>query len=468
MEPLRLEMLLKTFRIEFVGSKNEEFCSVTTDSRVNTEKGLFFALKGERFDGHDFVAQAIDNGNIGIVIRKEMCEKVLKSIGRRAQNVTIFCVQDPLKALGDLASAYLKSKRAKRIGISGSCGKTTTKELIASILKVNHRVVKTEGNLNNLIGLPLTAFNAGSDTDFIVLEMGMNAFGEIKRLTEISSPHIAAITNIRPAHLEGVGSIEGVLKAKWELFENSPEDCICIVNLDDEMIKRNLGSLKRKVITCSSRGDADVTLLSPPDVRADFSSVKMKILKESLSVRLPLAGLHNVSNLLVASAIAVAAGLSLDEIKEGAESVSPVKGRMNIFRAGSNTIIDDSYNANPSSVESALRFLSSFDSQRRIAVLADMLELGLESAGMHSKIGALIAELKNIDAIVLLGRDVVYIKDGAIRNGYPMDKVFMAINHQDAVSIVRSLIRGSSAAVLVKGSHAMNMEKVVEELVAIL
>ncbi len=467
MDPLKLEMILKTFRTEFAGAKNDEFLSISTDSRVSQTKGLFFALTGERFDGHDFVSQAIDNGHTGIVVRKDMYEKVREKTGNKIQDVTVFTVPDTLKALGDLASAYLKSKKAKRIAITGSCGKTTTKELLASMLSVNNKVIRTEGNLNNLIGLPLTSFRVESDTDFAVLEMGMNAFGEIKRLAEISAPHIAMITNVRPAHLEGVGSIEGVLKAKWELFENSPADCICVINLGDEMIRNAAESLKRKKVTCSRETDADVMLLSEPLLQNDYTDVKLRIYGRPLSVRLPVPGLHIVENLLVAASAAVAAGLSAEEIKEGAEKLSPVKGRMNILRSGGTTIIDDSYNANPASVESALRFLSQAEVNQRIAVLADMLELGLHSAALHQKIGLLVAELKNIDALILFGREISALKEGAIKAGYPENRIFMAVSHQDAVSVVKKLVRGNSA-VLIKGSHSMHMEKVVEELKAIL
>lgn len=467
MVPLKLEMILKTFRVKFIGYKNEEFLSVSTDSRIPQERGLFFALAGERFDGHDFVNQAIDNGNIGIVIRKDMFEKVKERIGKKIHDITLFCVPDTLRALGDLASAYLKSHKAKRIAITGSCGKTTTKELLASILSVNNKVVYTEGNLNNLIGLPLTSFRVTTDTDFAILEMGMNAFGEIKRLTEIVEPHIGLITNVRPAHLEGVGSIDGVLKAKWELFENSPDDCICIINLDDERISKLESSLQRKKIKCSAKMDADVTLASMPIIFEDHTEVKLKIMNNYVKIKLPIPGIHNVDNLIMASAAASAIGISPEEIKEGVESVTPPKGRMNLLRFGKVVVIDDSYNANPSSMENALRFLSSFNSGQRIAVLADMLELGLESSSLHQYIGKVVAELRNIDALILLGREISALKEGAIKEGYPENRIFMAVSHQDVVSVIKRLIKNDSV-VLVKGSHSMQMEKVVEELKAIL
>lgn len=466
MDPVKLEMILKTFKTEFAGCKNEEFLTISTDSRVSTEKGLFFALSGEKFDGHNFINQAIDNGNIGIVIRKDMFESVKSQMGKRFQETTIFAVPDTLRALGDLAAAYLRSKKSKRIGITGSCGKTTTKELLAAMLSVNHKTLKTDGNYNNLIGLPLTAFRVNSDIEFAVLEMGMNAFGEIKRLTEIAAPNIAIITNVREAHLEGVGSIQGVLKAKWELFENSPEDCVCIINLDEEMIADKAHSLNRKKITCSKKKDADVSLQSEPVVNLDHTEFKLRVGGKSISIKLNLSGAHNIDNLLLAAAAAFAAGLSVEEIKAGAESINPVIGRMNLKRLSSIILIDDSYNANPSSMESALRFLSSQDSGQRIAVLADMLELGVDSYNLHQRIGELIASLGNIDALILLGRDVSAIKEGAIRAGYSQDKIFMAISHSDAVSIVKKVAR-NQALVLVKGSHSMHMEKIVEELMAI-
>ena len=467
MEPIKLEMVLKTFKTEFSGVKNEEYLSVSTDSRNSVERGLFFALAGERFDGHDFVNQAIDNGNVGIVIQRENLEKVKGAIGKRIQKTTIFAVQDTLKALGDLASSYLKAMKARRIAITGSCGKTTTKEIISAILSVNHRVVKTEGNLNNLIGLPLTSFNVEATTEFAVLEMGMNAFGEIKRLTAISQPHIGLITNVREAHLEGVGSIEGVLSAKWELFENIPEDSTCIVNLDDPMILKKADSIKRKTITFSKNRRADVMLESEPLVHNDHSDVRLRIGQKNLSVRLNLAGMHNVDNLLAAVSVAFALGIDTSDIKRGVESVQSVSGRMNLIRLSDSTVIDDTYNANPSSMEGALRYLSLSDSSKRIAVLSDMLELGMDSYNLHFRIGTIIAALKNIDFLVLLGREVVGIKDGAIKSGFDENRIFMAISHNDAASIVRKLIEKNSA-VLVKGSHSMRMDKVVEELKAIL
>ncbi|MCX7944038.1 MAG: UDP-N-acetylmuramoyl-tripeptide--D-alanyl-D-alanine ligase [Deltaproteobacteria bacterium] len=463
MNPLKLEMLLKTFKVEFLGKRNDEFLVVSTDSRHVCEKGIFFALLGERFDGHDFVSQAIENGNIGVVIRKDRYEKVKEKVGKKLQDVTVFCVSDTLVALGDLASTYLKSKKAKRIAITGSCGKTTTKELVASMLSVNNKVIHTQGNLNNLIGLPLTAFSVESDTEFAVFEMGMNAFGEIKRLTEISQPHIAVITNVRPAHLEGVGSIEGVLRAKWELFENSGSECVCIINLDDERISEAAKDLNRKKITCSKSRTADVMLAAEPIIFGDRSEVKLKIGGRVVSINIKIPGRHNVDNLLIASATAWAAGLDVDEIKEGAEIVSPIKGRMNILKFGKSVIIDDAYNANPASVESALRFLSSLDSPQRVAILADMLELGIHSIELHQEIGRIVAELKNIDFLILFGREVSAIKEGAIRAGYPENRILMAISHQDVVSLVKKLVK-DGAAILVKGSHSMQMERVVEEL----
>ncbi|MGC8927332.1 MAG: UDP-N-acetylmuramoyl-tripeptide--D-alanyl-D-alanine ligase [Myxococcota bacterium] len=466
MEPIRLEMLLRTFKTEFLGYRNEEFLNISTDSRVVTERGIFFALSGERFDGHDFVNQAIDNGNIGVVVNRGRVEYVKSQMGRRFQETTLFAVPDTLRALGDLAAAYLNSKKVTRIAITGSCGKTTTKELLASMLSVNHKTLKTEGNYNNLIGLPLTAFRVDSNIEYAVFEMGMNAFQEIKRLTEIASPNIAMITNVREAHLEGVGSVEGVLDAKWELFENSKEECICVINLDDERIAGRAESLKRKKVTCSKNKDADITLQSEPIIHSDYTDLRLRIGSRSIPIRLKIAGVHNIDNLLLAAAGAHAAGLTIEEIKEGAEAVRPVKGRMNIIRLSSITLIDDTYNANPSSMEGALRFLSSQNAEQRIAVLADMLELGMDSYRLHQRIGEIIATLGNIDALILLGREVVAIRDGAVKSGYAQDRIFMAVNHSDAVSIIKKLAH-NQAWVLIKGSHSMNMEKVVEELRAI-
>ncbi len=466
MEPIRLEMILKTFRTEFSGFKNDEFRSISTDSRKPSEDGLFFALSGERFDGHDFVSQAIDNGNKGIVIKRENLEKVKSQIGKRIQNVTIFAVPDPLKALGDLAAMYLKLKNAKRIAITGSCGKTTTKELINSIFAVNHRVIRTEGNLNNLIGLPLTSFGVMPDTEFAILEMGMNAFGEIKRLTEIVMPHVALITNVRNAHIEGVGSLEGVLRAKWELFENAPADCICIINEDDEMLMRNVSDLENKKITFSRNKNTDIALESQPIIHFDHSDIRIRIGKDKVSLRLNVPGMHNVDNLLAASAVAYSLGITVEEIKSGVEKLCPVNGRMEIIRLKNMVVINDSYNANPSSMESALRFLSASESPQRVAILADMLELGADSNILHNRIGNMIGEINNIHDLILLGREVTAIKEGAIKKGFPEDKVFMAISHQDAVSILRKNLKNGST-VLVKGSHSMKMNIIVEELRAI-
>jgi len=467
MEPIKLEMILKTFRTGFSGVKNDSFYTISTDSRNSVDRGLFFALKGERFDGHDFVNQAIDNGNTGIVVKRENLERIKNSLGKRIQRTTIFAVEDTLRALGYLASAYLKSMKAKRIAITGSCGKTTTKEIISSILSVNHRVVKTEGNLNNLIGLPLTAFNVESSTDFAVLEMGMNAFGEIKRLTEIAMPHLGLITNIREAHLEGVGSIEGVLRAKWELYENMPEDSICVVNLDDPMINNRLDMLNKKKVTFSRTKRADVMLESDSVVKGNVSEVRLRIGNRNISLSFGLLGLHNIDNLLAAVAVASALDIDVEDIKSGVESMRPVPGRMNQITISDVILIDDTYNANPSSMEGGLRYLSSLDVSRRIAVLADMLELGMESYSLHFRIGRVIAELKNIDYLVLLGREVAGIKEGAVKNGFSENRIFMAIGHRDAASIVRNLVE-KGTAILVKGSHSMGMEKVVQELKVIL
>jgi len=431
------------------------FDSITTDSRHIESGALFFALRGPQHDGHAFAADALRQGAGAVVVDHQ-------NVAAPADRLVV--VPDTLQALGDLAAWTRQQHAVRVVAVTGSNGKTTTKEMIAALCTAatfpgpRQRVLKTEGNFNNLIGLPLTLFRLRGDEAVAVLEMGMNRFGEIARLTSIADPDFAVITNIGPAHLEGVGgTLAGVAQAKGELFAGLSADAIIAVNVDDEWVRRAAEPFHGRVITFGA--EADVRARAVTDLGQDGVGFELHVGVERARVHLRTIGTHNVMNALAAAAIGHALGIGVDVIARGLAQAAVPGMRMQIIRlANGVTVINDAYNANPSSVEAALVALRRF-SGRRVVVLGDMWELGDEARRAHRTVGERAAAL-GVDRLVVMGAHAEAMAAGARAGGLAPAVVHVCGSRAEvAAVVVAHWQRGDT--VLVKASRGAKMDEVV-------
>lgn len=420
------------------------YMGVTTDSRNVLPGSLFVAIEGERFDGHDFVNAAADNGAPAALVSKA-----------RAFSVPTLRVDDTIAALGKLAGHWRGRFKAPLIAVTGSNGKTTVKEMLAAILRRSHKVLATKGNLNNEIGAPLTLAELDETHQRIIVELGANNPGEIGRLTRISRPSVGVITLCAPAHLEGFGSLEGVARAKGELFSEMPADASAVINADDEFASlwsRMAG--ERRILRFGLDNDADVFGEWQPAGAGGALSVRAPVGR--FDVRLAFPGRHNGANALGAAAAAIAVGASSEDIRLGLESAQPVFGRLQMKRApGGAAIIDDTYNANPHSLKAGLEVLAD-QSSRRWLVLGDMAELGGDAAGYHEDAGRMAREM-GVGRLFAVGE---LSRLAAERFG----EGSLHFDSQDAlIEALRAELTGDET-VLVKGSRSMGMERVVNAL----
>ncbi|MEO8802080.1 MAG: UDP-N-acetylmuramoyl-tripeptide--D-alanyl-D-alanine ligase [Rudaea sp.] len=417
---------------------------VFTDTRAPVGGALFVAIKGENFDAHEFVAAARQAGAAAALVA-------------RVQPVDLpqVVVDDTLIALGDLASAVRAQRRARVIGITGSNGKTTVKTLLASILALHGKTHVNAGNFNNEIGLPLSVLAMPEDAQYAVLEMGAGKPGDIAELAAIARPEIGLVNNIAPAHLERMGTLEGIAETKGALYTSLPTHGIAVINADDAFAPMFVGMAgKRQVVRFGLDNPADVTAqISTLAAQAKFTLV---IGAERIAIDLPLGGRHNVMNALAAASVAHALDVPIATIKQGLESAQPVAGRM-IRHAmpGGWTLIDDSYNANPGSTAAAIALLSAEPGQTWL-VLGDMRELGRNARDLHAQIGEL-ARSAGISRLYTVG-ELAAAAAQAFDNGkrhFPDQVALAAALHADLHAGVQ---------VLIKGSRGSAMERVVRAL----
>ncbi len=432
------------------GSPETPFSGISTDSRMVTKGELFIALKGENFDGHDYVGQAVDRGAAAAVVERRT----------DARGLNLILVGDTLAALGELAAHNRASYNAKVIGITGSAGKTTVKEMIASILAINGNVLKTQKNYNNLIGVPMRLFDLKEDHDFAVIEMGTNAPGEIERLARMAKPDISVLTGIIPAHLKGLGSMEGIINEKQAIFEHTSEAAVFDPN--GEYTKNVVVPVNLEKVTFSLKQPADVLL---SDIhRKDLSgTVFTAILKErKIRIRVGLPGMHNVQNALAACACALALGIEPEQIQAGIENASFPGMRSEIVVSDGLTIIDDSYNANPGSMKAALDVLSAAPHSVKIAVLGDMLELGDDAQFWHKELGKWAAEAK-INHLIITGEMSWAVKEAAYNAGLDIRQITVA-DDIEGIKNALSLRTLKDAIILVKASRSLKLDRVVAHL----
>lgn len=429
---------------------------VATDSRTLAPGSLFVALRGERYDGHDFLVAARERGAVAAVVDAKGEAKAL------AAGLPLLVVPDTLRALGDMANAVRLTRSEPVVAVGGSNGKTTTKELIAAALGVRGAVHRTRGNLNNLIGLPLTLLEWPASTWAAVIEAGMNMPGELARLTDIAAPTLGILTVIGPEHLEGLGTVENVARAEGELFLHLPEHATCVVNADDELIESICVPLagKRRQVSFGHDALADVQVLSQRSEGVG-QVVELRIERRKVEISLPLAGAHNATNAAGAAAVAWALGLTDGEIARGLAAVTVPGSRMRIVRDTPRgvSVLDDTYNANPQSMKAAFAALSSLASGRKLAVLGDMFELGAGAPGLHREVGEAAAR-SGITHVLALGPCAEETAMGARAGGAS------GVAYADVESLVGALdellVRGDW--LVVKGSRGMRMERVVEHV----
>ncbi len=445
MEKLLLSEIAAALGVSCPAEK--EITEISTDTRNLPEGCLFVAIKGERFDGHEFISKAVENGAAAALSEKEV------------EGCPCVVVENTRKAYLELAGWYRKRFSPVLVGVTGSVGKTTTKEMIALVLSEKFNCLKTVGNLNNEIGMPKTLFTMDSSHDAAVIEMGMNHFGEISRLAGASAPTIGVITNIGFSHVENLGSQEGILKAKLELLDGMEKDAPLVVNGDD----KHLTPLKEKFA-----GERKVYLFGIENDNCDFRAEKItenegitsfiiKYDSKTCVAEIPCVGKHNVLNALAAFCIGIYSGMTESEIISAFKKYQPDKMRQNIVKMGDNTVIIDCYNASPDSMKASLGVLSGMKSSgRKIAVLGDMLELGESSEKLHRLVGRYVREA-NPDMLFCYGKDSKYIADES-------GVCALFFDDKDALTEKLKNYIKTDDVVLFKASRGMKLEEIINKI----
>jgi UDP-N-acetylmuramoyl-tripeptide--D-alanyl-D-alanine ligase len=439
-----------------VGQSHGSVCGISTDSRSVRPGELFVPIVGVRFDGHDFISGAIARG----------VTTILATEGRFSATAlpkTVCCimVKDTLTALGDLAAAYRSRFDIPVIGVTGSNGKTTAKEMLASVLELTGPGLKTEGNLNNLIGLPAMLFRLLPEHRWAVLEMGMSEPGEIDRLAAIARPNIGIVLNVFPAHLQSMGTVGAVAAAKGELLHRIADSGLAVVNADDPRVaglpqNPSAGRISFGI----NRGEVRARAIEP--LGLEGQRFLLAAGGNEVAVRLKVCGQHMIYNAL-ATAAALTGMVGLTTIAAGLERFTPYKGRLQVETCSAITLVDDSYNANPASVRAALETMPQMAGQgHRVAVLGDMLELGDYEASAHEGVGALAG--RNVDRLFLLGPLMNrYAAEGARSAGMPPERIQGCGGQDELIARLTATLQPGDV-VLVKGSRGMGMERILNAL----
>lgn len=436
------------------GQPETVFSRVSTDTRQIKSGDLFVALIGERFDAHEFISQAIAGGAAGLIVSRQVAVDSWQG--------PVILVKDTLSALQELARHNRRNFAGLVIAVTGSNGKTTTKDMIFSVLEQKYPTLKTEGNYNNHIGLPLTMLQLDDSYGAAVFEMGMRGLGEIDLLAGLALPDGAVITNVGETHLERLGSVANIGKAKGEILEHVNPKGFAVINGDDPLVRLQVKRCRGTVLYYGTGEDADIraTDIEVTEGKAGFTAITPA---GSIQIKLPMPGRHNVLNSMAAIGIGLQAGLTLTQIKTGLEQTRLTSMRLEIIENGWITVINDSYNSNPASAKAALQILADVGRERRkIAIMGDMYELGRRTAEGHQEVGAAAAESK-VDVLITVGKLAIEIALGATLADEPPAEVISLNTNAEAKKYLEKIITPGDV-VLVKGSRGVKLEEVVEYL----
>ena len=433
---------------EFAPEKTPHAYSI--DSRTTVPGQLFFAVQGERLDGHDFVEQALEKGAVAAVVRQDR-------MGRYPPHTPLLAVEDTLAALQALATAVRKLWGKPLVAVTGSAGKTTTKEAIAHVLSARFRVLKSEGNFNNHFGLPLMLLKLEPEYEVAVIEMGMSHAGEIRSLAKIAQPEIGVVTNVAAVHLEFFNSLAGIARAKYELIESLPVGGTAVLNADDEYVSQFGRGFKGKVVMYGTRITADVRAenIRSEGVQGTEFDVVIGSVRER--TRLPLVGEHNILNALAAVAVGVERGLTVAEAVGALATLAPADKRGQVLQVGNITVINDCYNSNPKALQAMVDALAAMPANRRIVVAGEMLELGPAGEELHRQAGQHIAE-KKIDIVVGVRGLAEVLVDAAKQAGARAE--FVASAEAAGEWLARETRDGD--VILLKASRGVKLEKALE------
>ncbi len=432
---------------EWIKDEKTEAKGVVLDSRLLEEGYVFLATKGERVDGHKFIPSVFEKGALAVI-----CEDV-------PEEMTGPCIQveNSFVALKKLAAFYRQQLDITVIGITGSVGKTSTKEFVAGVLNTKYKVWKTQGNFNNEVGLPLTVLQLRDEHEIAVLEMGISDFGEMHRLSEIAKPEICVLTNIGQCHLEFLGDRDGVLRAKSEIFDYLNPNGMIFVNGDDDKLVTLKEKWKDRLICFGRNRSNDVYAVNEVSKGLLGSTMDIVGAMEVEGVQIPLPGEHMVLNALAAAAVAKHLKLSLDEIKEGIKKVQAVSGRSNLIPYEDFVLIDDCYNANPVSMKAAIDLLQSANG-RKVAVLGDMFELGEEEEKLHYEVGEYAKN--KVDVLICVGKLAKEIYQGALAARAEHQELLYLSDKDDVYKHLKEIIKPQDT-ILLKASHGMGFADIV-------
>lgn len=457
MPAITLKEIIKATGGKLLSESSGTFNGVSIDSRTIEADEIFFAIKGEKFDGHDFLDNALSKAGGAVVHSKP---------GTFPEDKVIICVNDTLRSLQDLAHFLRVKQNIPVIAVTGSNGKTTTKEMIHTILSQKFKTLKNEGNLNNHIGLPLSLLKMETDDEMVVLEMGMNASGEIRRLCEVAAPSHGVITNVGSAHIGKLGSRDAVRSAKLEILQGLN---VVVINADDNYLIKGVEeaeNFKGQIITFGVKNDSHVMA---KDIRTtDKGSSFLLDLKDKESIRINLSvhALFNIYNALAAAAVCLSLGMKIEEIKAALEAYKTFTMRFEVVKKNGLTLINDSYNANPSSMEESLREALRLGGEGRIvAVLGDMSELDEFSEVEHRTIGRMVSEM-GMDVFIGVGKMMNSAAEESMktRGQKPVPEIITFTNTNEANREIMNILKPQDT-VLIKGSRKMSMEKIVRRII---
>jgi UDP-N-acetylmuramoyl-tripeptide--D-alanyl-D-alanine ligase len=437
---------------KLIGNPNASIEKVGTDTRTLEKGSLFIAIRGQNFDGHQFIDQAFEKGALAVISDIEL---------RPPPGRAVIVVKDTVKALGELAKSYLQLFNIPVIGITGSVGKTTIKDMIAQILATEYNVHKSVGNYNNHIGLPLSVLKLTREHTVAVFEMGMSGLGEIEYLSEIIKPDIGVISNIGISHIEKLGSRQNILRAKLEICKGMKKNGKLILNGDDELLSGLNGLLSMPVTYYGINENALLHAFGIESMGEDGVRFTVKLRNDDVQIVIRVPGIHNVSNALAAIACGLELGVSSENIKKGLANYSQEKMRLNIVQYNDVKVINDAYNSAPASAQAALEVLHELAGNgRTIAVLGDMLELGEYAVEAHRQVGEFAAKqgIKYLIAIGDIAREYIY---GALKKGMDIKNTRYFKSGEDAAAYLKELIRPHDH-VLFKGSRGMKLDKVID------